>query len=362
MKRTTLRRRRTRRRKGGAITRRQFVEHERALGPFYASALLVQNHLIPDLQLLGARCQGNDYNLLFAGSNGFALQFRCKTGSYYTVKIKMEYEQVYSGLMTDEGKAAYKAGILAEYNAINTFNSRHIMRAFKYFYFSPSASSFYVKEEGKRDHVIPVADLTNPNYKMIRPANADNPQDLIPYFGGLILEAVQKRFVELPANADVIKTVFKHYLTGLNEMNTKGFIHNDIKPDNLMYNKSRTAAGVDAYFGKIIDLGEIYDVKRSAKVYTAASQEYAPLRDIAKLQELIALPPAAATRSKAIDTQITSIVMRYDLYCLAKSFLKQYPTLETLSKPLHTLLTRCVDEDYTTRPSVSDLMVDRLLV
>ena len=344
--------------RGGAIVKANFNARNN-VRPYYAYAKLIEKNLLPNLRLDDEVCAGAaaDLSLLFGGANGFALQFKCSNGKIYTFKLRYELSQYWEGAL--RAKEKYKDEIKEEFLNINKFDSEHIMKALRYFFFEPVLGRFQVYSSAAGPiQSIPVRNiLTNPNYRQ----TSINDRGIgAPFFGGLVLEYVEKRFAELPSdNINVLVSVFSQYVAGLNVMNNEQYIHKDIKPDNLMFNLSD-----EKYDAKIIDLGELYNVNTAAISFTPASQELAPAGDIAKLQEITLSPPANSTRARTPEKKaiVESILHRYDLYCLAKSFLKQFngdfdgpeentDKIRTASPEFYELLQNCIKENYSERLS-----------
>jgi hypothetical protein len=345
--------------RGGVIVKANFNARNN-IKPYYAYAKLIEKSLLRKLTLNDKVCAGaiDDLTLLFGGANGFALQFKCSNGKIYTFKLRYELSQYWEGKLREKEK--YKAEIKEEFLNINKFDSEYIMKALRYFFFEPVMGRFQIYSTAAGPiQSIPVRNIfTNPNY---RQTNINGRGVGAPFFGGLVLEYVEKRFTELPSDKiNVLLSVFIQYVEGLNGMNKQQYIHKDIKPDNLMFNVSETGE----YTAKIIDLGELYNVNTAAISFTPASQELAPAGDVVKLQEITLSPPANSTRARNAEKKaiIESILYRYDLYCLAKSFLKQFngdfdgpeenhDKIRTASPEFYELLQNCIKENYTERLS-----------
>lgn len=354
-----------RRLRGGAIRKANFNAMEK-VKPFYAYAKLIEKNLLPNLLIDDVACAGapDDLNLLFGGANGFALQFKCASrnnnnsgGSIYTFKLKYELSQYWEGALRE--KQTYKDEIKKEFLSIKQFDNEHIMKAICYFFFEPSQRKFqvYSTAAGPSQSINVANTETNPNYVQ---SNMNDNQIGPPFFGGLVLENVQKQFKDLPSDdMESLIRVFIQYVEGLEAMNNLDFIHKDIKPDNLMFNLDESGKPV----AKIIDLGELYNVNTAVSSFSPASVELAPAGDITILQEITRSPPANSTRSRTPERRaiVESILHRYDLYCLAKSFLSQFNegdegNLETNAPAFYELLQNCIKEDHTERLSNEQAM------
>ena len=115
-------------------------------------------------------------------------------------------------------------------------------------------------------------------------------------------------------------------------MRDRGFIHTDIKPDNLMFNVSE-----DEYVAKIIDLVAVYN-SASVDTFVPVSQEYASNRDITQLIEISKNESKIRTetinglfnrvssyfRTNTINGLFNQLIKKYDLHCLSKSFLHKF--------------------------------------
>ena len=129
--------------------------------------------------------------------------------------------------------------------------------------------------------ILKILTIGNPNNLGITPNQHPHT-----FFGGMILENVQYRFENLPNNYIVLLSIFLQYIIGLKEINDKGYIHKDIKPDNLMYNYEN-----EEYTAKIIDLGTVYNIITETESFTTASQGWMSGKDFLILQALTETPP-----------------------------------------------------------------------
>uniref|UniRef100_A0A6C0EKB2 Protein kinase domain-containing protein n=1 Tax=viral metagenome TaxID=1070528 RepID=A0A6C0EKB2_9ZZZZ len=236
---------------------------------------------------------------------------------------------------------------MTEYRAINQFNSPYIMKATQYFLFKPTERRFILSSDidvARRNlEYINVPDFDNPVYRQPQQSWLDKPTSP-PFFGGMILENVQYRFENLPNNYIILVSIFLQYVIGLKEINDKGYIHKDIKPDNLMYNYKN-----EEYTAKIIDLGTVYNIITETASFTPASQQWMPEKDILILQALTETAPALSTRTNTEKNKIIidSITNSYDLYCLCKSFLEQFDIDK--KSIFYTILAEGIHENHTKR-------------
>jgi serine/threonine protein kinase len=337
---------------GGDINRQQFIDYDGVeIQDFYAYAMLCKNNLITNLNVDGSKCNGNpeDIQLLFAGTNGLALEFICNNGLIYTMKLLFEYQQTYEGVLMADVKKKYENDILTEYKVINQFDSPYIMKAIKYFLFEPTEQRFILSSDvdvpRRTLEYINVPDLHMEHWEYRQPERGHLLERVSPpFFGGMILENVQYRFENLPPDYFYLALIFLQYVTGLKEINDKGYIHKDIKPDNLMYNYKN-----EEYTAKIIDLGTVYNIITATESFTPASVSWMPQNDITILQGLTVRSPALSTRSRteADKTIINSITNSYDLYCLCKSFLQKFDIDK--QSIFYTVLTEGIHENHTER-------------
>ena len=342
---------------GGDISKAIF--EDRDILSYRCYATLVRDYLVPSLTLKGSACAGtpDEMDLLFKGANGFALKFICTDRGIYTIKMNFEMSQMFAGILME--KDSYMQKIREEYMDINKFNSPHIMKGLVYFFYEPRTHQFEIyKKTSEGSEIvqrIPVTEMKE-EYKQ---KDIDGNSIGVPFFGGVVLENVERQFVDLPKDNTVLMQAYQQYVEGIEDMNKTGHIHRDIKPDNLMFNLKEDGR-VQA---KIIDLGEVYNVMDDARPYNPASQELCNERDWTTLGRLTQSPPSeSADRRTDTDQQIIRrITNSYDLYCLGKSFLTVFSAV--ISPAFQELLENTVKEKYEDRYSNSSarIAVDELL-
>lgn len=333
---------------GGEITKTQMDNAQNVPPNTYCEVMICKDFLLPIV------CSGKlkDINYIFSGMNGGAFQFICENNSIMTLKILYEHaHKVHGSLLYQdptwpEIKRNYNLDLENEFSEVERFDSPYIMKGFSYFIFDGQNNRFRIYDSvGGRPRTIniPHEKLETGKYR----CQTFDSQSYLPYFGGLILEFIQFQFNELSKpeyrNNELLKLYFQ-YVTGLKTINDAGYIHNDIKGDNLMFNND--ANGLTA---KIIDLGTAYNVNLSTKSYTPASREMCNEEDIVKLQQLTQTPPSQSTRSrtKEVKDEINKITQSYDLYCLSKTFLTTYG--DKINPIFKRILELASHEDYKRR-------------
>ena len=288
---------------------------------------------------------------LFAGSNGFAMKFKC-SDNIFTLKLHFEFAQAFSGpaALTPEIIRNYEKKVKDEFSSINRFDSPYIMKAHKYFFIDnksePKSFNLYDNIEAVARRKVEKISIEREDAEYLQkyPEWLGIKGGFLPYFGGLILENISNNFKDLPKENPILMEMFYQYVSGLKAINDAGFVHKDIKPDNLMYND--ISGKLQA---KIIDMGELYDLMNEKKPFTPASQELCNTKDVEVLQELTKLPPFEATRSRNAKTTsiINKINKSYDLFCLSSSFISLYG--KVISEPFLEILKKATNEDYSKR-------------
>lgn len=340
--------------RGGAITRNNF-NRRNIVSDYISYVRLLEQNLIPQLVINGARCNGTTEHtrLIARGSNGFGIRFQCGDGNNYVAKLFFNIFQAgQAGNLTNARLLIIKKTAEEEFDAIAKINSPYVMKAYAYFLFNPNAvkmegirlGAFEVFSNGheKVQH-IDVGDVnTKPNYLISYEVN----RTFVPSFSGIIMESIQHSFRELPhttaPHMRILRDVFVQYMKGIQAFIRLYLTHTDIKPDNLMYNKDG-----EVYTAKIIDIGAIQNVTSSS--FQASTPEYMP-PETALLASLVRRQ-TRVTQDEYL--QKFKILARYDLYCLAKSFINEFGAdIEGLHPEFHALLTRCMHADFNERPDI----------
>ena len=137
----------------------------------------------------------------------------------------------------------------------------------------------------------------------------------IPYFGGIILEDVQYRFQELQKvkNPLILLELFRQYVVGLKEITDKGYVHSDIKADNLMYNITN-----GNYEAKIIDI-DVVDMKKKTGIFQRREELLQDLNR--KTEHNTAQELLNRERNDEDNKHLDKITRSYDLYSLCETFL-----------------------------------------
>ena len=326
---------------GGDINKEKFDNDDR-FKYYYPYAFLFRNWVIPNLIINGNQCNGNKTEIrkLSAGANGMTLAFRCENSVQYTVKFNFNLGSVYN-VENNETWINYIEKTVKEFSNIKKFDSPYIMKAYKYFIFDVERKKFIFKiYPNSTDSEIILCDdfIYNPNYKFSNISDDVQVIDKIPKFAGIILEYIPNQFTNLSKDLSYnnIVKLFKEYLLGIKKNNDEGYIHNDIKEENMMYSL------IDSnYSAKIVDLGEIFNI-RSINKFSSASIYHAN-------QDLINIA-IANTPANSDDTKLTTlfnqVLFKYDLYCLADVF-KNFGFVNlTPNTPLHKILDRRLSPEF----------------
>lgn len=266
-------------------------------------------------------CDGkpDDINFNFNGANGMTYTFKCSNNKIYVVKFMYEYQQYYEQIIQNDVKSTYIRNIVEEYNSINMFNHKNIMKAYAFFIYDNKEYTIikrnYIDNNNyceinkiANDKIINLDDDNNKEYKQDK---------LIPFHGGIILEHVQNSFNDIKkvANLKIISNLFLGYLKGIQYMYTKNYIHNDIKKNNLMFNIIKTNKNIE-YEAKIIDFGGAYNFSVFTKEFAPTSTAYALSKYYNDLKNLTSTAQLFYKNKKEIKT----IASKYDLYSLAYVF------------------------------------------
>jgi serine/threonine protein kinase len=327
---------------GGDVTTQELIDNGIS-NAFHPYVYLFRNWVIPNITINGTRCNGNvaDMNMVAHGGNGFVLSFKCANNFKYTVKFNFENVQPWEGFVPDR---LYISGhvqpTIDEYLNIKQFDSPFIMKAYYFFEFKPREKKFIIKENPStqvvNSEIVLCEDYThNPDYKYNPTENPET--SVIPRFTGIILEYIQNSFEQLPTTLpyNKIQNLFKQYTQGLKVINDRGFIHKDIKANNLRYNLSG-----ENYAAKIIDMGTLYTLPRT-KDFTSATQEISSEKLVKLLQ---ANTPADTPEKMAIYNQI---VNKFDLYSLAFTFKNHGFVNLTRDTQLYKIINKCLCNLYT---------------
>ncbi len=351
---------------GGDISRQNFVERVTYGNQVYPYAALFRNWVIPNVELDGLKCSGDvtSINLIAHGANGFTCIFECANHVKYTVKFGFVMQQIFAVNPREFNDNIFRTSsyipTLKEYLNIRRFDSPYIMKAYNFFEFKPDEKKFIIRKDLRNEVVSEIVESdivlsddfkSNPDYKFVAfPNEMDgrNEPKKIPKFTGIILEYIQYGFNNLPKNLayEHIISLFKQYIEGINVINSQGFIHKDIKADNLRYNFDGTT-----YQAKVIDLGELYNPDYNIKFF-GASVDIASPKLIKELENVTPLNKEAGIKEleneklsytgntskiRDLDIQISNIidspltdevrrekyhhlVLKYDLYMLTQTF------------------------------------------
>ena len=328
---------------GGNITKNEFIDNKNYLGPYYPYAIMFKNNIIKNIEINDSKCLGDitKINLLASGANGFALSFECIDNKIFVVKFRMELAQSFGYNPADDIISTYKKEIIKEYSNINKFNNSHILKAYNYFLFQSTFNQdtydmdyeYNIYDNKDKIEQIKLDNYENIDYKY---------ENIIPFHGGIILEYVKYPFdnkIKCVNNLKIISTLFLGYLSGINHIYETGYIHKDIKEDNIMYNKIN-----EDYQSKIIDIGEVYCYTKYDGQFYPANQEtifkqyFIDLGELTKTEELF---------NKNID-KIKHIAGKYDLYAICFVFNKYFINLIKQNKDFIQLINNVLsnNDDY----------------
>lgn len=332
---------------------------------FFPYVHICRDFLVPeiDIENLENKCATKNVSVIFGGTKGAAVRFECSNGKSYVIKLFYNFPD--DRKQNEEAVPIYDKSIYNEFKNINLFDSRYIMSGHKYLFFEQDKEFggyvFYIyddrvtlykdkdvrlaslievhkrlrahyTDEGyqkgldviieadpktiKDEQIesnkktkairIPIANLNETKYKI---------DSEIPYFGGIILEDVQYRFQELEKvkNPFVLLELFRQYVVGLKEITDKGYVHSDIKADNLMYNITN-----GNYEAKIIDI-DVVDMKKKTGIFQRREEL---LQDSnRKTEHNTAQELLNKERNDEDNKHLDKITRSYDLYSLCETFL-----------------------------------------
>lgn len=238
--------------KGGVITEEQ---RKRMHSKQYTMSLIniFGDYVIQQLFIDGSLCDGifDDITFINTGANGFAISFKCKNNKKYIAKFIYNHDEQW-----ENENPYYEENINKEYNDLMLFNSENIIKAYcKFIFKSGGADDILGKititsNNGERKilDVIP-----NDKYKY---TEGDRINFFPLNFGGVVVEYVEYEFMDLKdknilERMNIIQKLklFRGYVNGLRVMHMAGYVHGDIKPNNL-----RFSIEGENYIGKIIDI------------------------------------------------------------------------------------------------------------
>lgn len=308
--------------KGGDITIDDLLRKE--LNPdilpyfeLFKDGVLNNNFATTDDEICTFSIDG--YQILTTGANGVTAKIKCNnTNKSYIIKLMYENEML---IHDGPEPADYKNGnigrrlwenIHIEYRNATRFDNEHIMKTYNCFVFYPLQSEFVFENSIKGDKYRRINTSLDPKYKI---------HGIVPYFSGLVCEYIEHMFEDINKLKDEMyfNTILQ-YMIGLSVINNEGYIHTDIKRNNLMLN---IIDGVPQC--KIIDFGELFKFGGvgDIKTFTMSSPYYSPAlsaRELTRLTTGINDAISVEDRRSRIQ-QIKTISQTYDLYMLAKAYL-----------------------------------------
>jgi len=305
---------------------------------YLAHSLIIKDYFIS--RITRDCSSGVIINFINKGNNGFILHFKCDTD---TKAIKILFNETNPLEDIDSWKHACSTALIKEYANIALFNdSKYIIKAYGYFIFDGSefvcsGTKDYNKSfqptrtinDGVTYKVVPIPPKVVPG---TAPKKASTVPILEP-FGGIILEYINHSLRNIRVHLESFKgakamfyidripdcvyvliDLFYQYLLGITKINESGYVHTDIKVDNLMYEQHPTG-----FTAKIVDLANIKEIEKVSDL-TSNSKAYH-----AKQYHLGAIERLKGMEAKRVDLRSLAALKkryleRYDLYCLCVTF------------------------------------------
>jgi hypothetical protein len=317
----------TLKRGGAALSANTFTHY--GISRYFAHSMILRDYFVP---LTSGGCNGKAVEIYFVnkGYNGFILQFKC-----VDIKaIKILFNR--NNPLTDrvEWERLCRDKLTTEYGNIRTFShSKYIIKSYGYFIFDGREFKCTGLKPYDKDYAAPYS-IDNAAYK-VEPLNArrGTPNILEP-FGGIVLEYVNHSLNKIRQHLQSIKKenpkfyidnipqcvftiieLFYQYILGITDINNEGYVHTDIKVDNLMFEKND-----HGYTAKIVDLANIkkinseWDLTSNSKVMPLQKQYHK-----GAIQRLIMLKSKGADL-RSIEALKQNYLQRYDLYSLCVTF------------------------------------------
>lgn len=301
---------------------------------YLAHSMIIRDYYI---SRISADCsKGVVMHFINKGHNGFILQFQCATETK-AIKILLNSTNPLEDI--DAWKIAYNAALLKEYTNIRRFSaSKYVIKAYGYFIFDGSdfvgsgSETYNVTFQPTRTIHEGLTYKVEPIPPKV-PVKGASTKPILEPFGGIILEYVNfslrniKRHLEeikgtkdkfyidlIPNCVFTLIELFYQYLLGISEINASGFVHTDIKVDNLMFELHPKG-----FTAKIVDLANIKDIE---KVSDLTSNSKGGLE---KQYHLGAITRLMGVDAKGVDAATVKdlkkkYLERYDLYSLCVTF------------------------------------------
>lgn len=341
---------------------------------YYTHSLILKNFFLPKIV---KDCKERAILVFFinSGHNGFILQFICNTEN--AIKILFNKGDLSFGIGAGIWMRKIKDSLEKEYSNINEFNdSPYIIKSEGYFIFD--GVNFNCEGKNQYHHKIftPNEAITDETYKVLPVDAAEGTPKIVEPFGGLILEYVNYSLTDIESHLNKQRgepeaevrfivhrafgfiNLFYQYIKGIIDINSKGYIHTDIKIENLMFNNTG-----NKYTGKIVDLANIKPISTAwgfgtNSVGGHALQYHTGLRmKLERLQSQLGfLPPtvgknrrltAVVTPARAAEIEIVknNILVRYDLYSLCITF---FYILQTIKKTVFNF--GSIEQTFASKP------------
>jgi serine/threonine protein kinase len=307
-----------------ALSANTFTRH--GIARYFTHSMILRDYFIP---LTSGGCPaGVKIFFINKGFNGFILQFKCEND---VKAIKILFNR--SNPLSDraEWEMHSRLSLSKEYANIRIFNeSKFIINTYGYFIFDGREFKCSGIRPYDKTYDTPRS-IEDPQYKV---KQINGPAHVLEPFGGLILEYVNHSLNDIRAHLQSIKKenpkfyidnipqcvftfieLFYQYLLGITHINSKGYVHTDIKVDNLMFEKDE-----HGYTAKIVDLANIKDINSSWDL-TSNSKVKALDKQYHKgaIKRLIKLQTQGADL-RSITALKLNYLQRYDLYCLCVTF------------------------------------------
>lgn len=322
---------------------------------YYTHSLILKNFFLPKIF---EACKERAILVFFInrGHNGFILQFICNTEN----AIKILFNDFNPLDNIDLWKRKIKASLEKEYTNINLFNeSPYIIKSDGYFIFDRVNFICTGKKPYDKTYT-PDEAITDETYKVLPYKAKEGVAKIVEPFGGIILEYVNHSLTDIESHlhqlhgtpeADIrfitfrvfnLINLFYQYIKGISDINSAGYIHTDIKIENLMFNNKG-----NKYTAKIVDLANIKPISTAWEFETNSDggryDQYhtGALMKLKSLQAKLGHRPTtvgenrrfkpvpSAKQIEESEAMKKEILVRYDLYSLCVTF---YYILETIQE------------------------------
>lgn len=316
---------------------------------YYTHSLILKNFFLPKI-FEGCRERAILVFFINKGHNGFILQFICNTEN----AIKILFNKSNPSFGFDRWQDTIRGSLEKEYTNINIFNdSPYVIKSEGYFIFD-GVNFICTGKKPYNKTYTPNEAITDETYKILPIGAEEGAAKIVEPFGGLILEYVNHSLTDIqnhlkdlhpkpPGGEAEVRYIvhrvfnfiklFYQYIKGIIDINSKGYIHTDIKIENLMFNNKD-----NIYTAKIVDLANIKHISTSWGFATnsvgAPADQYhtGALKKLDELQTHLGHRPRTVEPSGKLTAPLTAaleaeykkmkqeILVRYDLYSLCVTF------------------------------------------